>query len=106
MRIKRSIGVMLALAGAFIGTSAPLKKFERQRLVAHLEMTQSWLQDEVAGLSSTQLHFRPTPSAWNIQHERSTSRGATRPAYPAAPRSSLALTASALTVLSSQCQPT
>ena len=39
---------------------------ERQRLVAHLEMTGSWLPDEVSGLSPGQLQFRPAPGAWSI----------------------------------------
>jgi hypothetical protein len=39
---------------------------ERQRLVAHLEMTASWLHNEVAGLSPAQLTFRPASDAWSI----------------------------------------
>jgi hypothetical protein len=53
-------------AGVVVLTAAPLTKLERQRLVAHLGMTESWLADEVRGLSDAQLHFRPTPEAWNI----------------------------------------
>ena len=40
---------------------------ERQRLVAHFEMTESWLADEVSHLSRAQLEFRPSPGAWNIR---------------------------------------
>jgi hypothetical protein len=58
--------IVLALTCASIVTAAPLKKFERQRLIAHLELTQSWLQDEISGLSSAQLQFRPAPSAWSV----------------------------------------
>lgn len=65
MLTKISIGV-LALTCASIVTAAPLKKFERQRLIAHLELTQSWLQDEVAGLSPAQLQFRPAPGSWSV----------------------------------------
>jgi DinB superfamily len=65
MLAKISIGV-LALTCASIVTAVPLKKFERQRLIAHLELTQSWFQDEVAGLSAAQLQFRPAPSAWSV----------------------------------------
>lgn len=43
-----------------------MNKRERQQVVAHLEMTGSWLVDEVAGLSAAQLRFRPAPGAWNI----------------------------------------
>ena len=39
---------------------------ERERLVAHLEMTQSWLTDEVAALSPAQLNFRPAPDRWTV----------------------------------------
>jgi hypothetical protein len=39
---------------------------DRQRLIAHFEMTNGWLADEVAHLSPAQLHFRPTPASWNI----------------------------------------
>lgn len=39
---------------------------DRQRLIAHFEMTESWLADEVSHLSPAQLHFRPTPTSWSI----------------------------------------
>ena len=39
---------------------------DRQRLLAHLEMTESWLATEVAGLSDAQRTFRPSPDAWTI----------------------------------------
>jgi phage pi2 protein 07 len=39
---------------------------DRQRLVAHLEMTESWLLSELAGLSDQQLRFRMTPESWTI----------------------------------------
>lgn len=38
---------------------------DRQRLLAHLEMTESWLADEVSQLSPQQLAFRPGPKSWN-----------------------------------------
>jgi uncharacterized damage-inducible protein DinB len=46
--------------------AAPLTAMERQRLIAHLEMTSTWLLDEVAGLSQAQLNFRRAPEAWTI----------------------------------------
>lgn len=46
--------------------AASLTDLERQRLIAHLEMTGRWVVDEVSGLSSAQLAFRPAPEAWNI----------------------------------------
>ena len=39
---------------------------ERQRLIAHFEMTSAWLESEVAGLSKDQLAFRPTPESWSV----------------------------------------
>jgi len=39
---------------------------ERDHLVAHLEMTQSWLAAEVSGLSDAQLKFRPALGKWTI----------------------------------------
>ncbi len=46
--------------------AASLTELERQHLVAHLEMTESWLVDEVSGLSPVQLEFRPAPGSWTI----------------------------------------
>lgn len=52
-------------------TVAPLagdamKPDERQRLIAHLEMTESWLVSELEGLSAEQLKFRAAPDTWSI----------------------------------------
>jgi hypothetical protein len=66
MPSKNLAGAVITLSCAAIVTAAPLKKVERQHLVAHLELTQSWLQDEVAGLSTTQLGFRPARNAWSV----------------------------------------
>jgi hypothetical protein len=46
--------------------AAHMTELERQRLVAHLEMTGSWLVDEVSGLSRAQLQFRRAPGTWSI----------------------------------------
>ena len=51
---------------AGVSAAAPLTELERQRLVAHLEMTASWLLDEVSDLSPVQLGFRRAPAAWTI----------------------------------------
>ena len=51
---------------AGVSAATPLTELERQRLVAHLEMTASWLLDEVSDLSSAQLGFRRAPAAWTI----------------------------------------
>jgi hypothetical protein len=39
---------------------------ERQRLVAHFEMTEAWLVSEVSGLSDAQLRYRTTPDSWSV----------------------------------------
>jgi hypothetical protein len=39
---------------------------DRQRLLAHLDMTESWLVSELKGLSEAQLRFRIRPDSWSI----------------------------------------
>jgi hypothetical protein len=65
--MRKAIAVVLVLwhFGASV-SAAPLTELERQRLVAHLEMTASWLRDEVSALSPGQLAFRRAPDAWTI----------------------------------------
>jgi len=46
--------------------AAQITDLERERLVAHLETTASWLIDEVSGLSPGQLAFRRAPDTWSI----------------------------------------
>jgi hypothetical protein len=55
--------VLCALAAPAAGE---LTGLERQRLVAHLEMTSRWLADEVSGLSQMQLEFRRTQGSLTI----------------------------------------
>lgn len=43
-----------------------MKDGDRQRLLAHFDMTESWLVSELDGLSQTQLTFRMTPQSWTI----------------------------------------
>ena len=45
---------------------AQLKDGDRQRLLAHFDMTESWLVSELQGLSQAQLKFRMTPESWSI----------------------------------------
>jgi hypothetical protein len=45
---------------------ASMTALERQRLVAHLEMTRDWLIDEIADLSAAQLAFRPAEGEWSV----------------------------------------
>jgi uncharacterized damage-inducible protein DinB len=60
--------VVLAVVLLIAGTrgEASITALERQRLLAHLEMTSAWLLDEVSGLSERQLAFKPSPEAWSI----------------------------------------
>ncbi len=46
--------------------AAPMTKEDRQHVVAHLEMTEAWLADEVSGLSPAQLNFRYAPGKWTV----------------------------------------
>jgi hypothetical protein len=39
---------------------------DRQRLLAHLEMTESWIVTELQGLSDAQLRFPMAPETWSI----------------------------------------
>ena len=61
--------LFIALATALSSASpsaAPMTAGERQRLLAHFEMTGAWLESEVAGLSKAQLTFKATPETWSV----------------------------------------
>lgn len=47
---------------------AELSKGDRQRLLAHLELTEAWIQSEIAELNAKQLAFQTTPEAWSIHN--------------------------------------
>lgn len=57
-------GLLVAAATLSAG---PMTTGERQRLVAHLEMTEAWLVSELQGLSTAQLTFKMSPQSWSIQ---------------------------------------
>jgi hypothetical protein len=57
----------LALVVASAAAAGPMTVGERQRLVAHLEMTEAWLGGEVEGLSDAQLTFKMTPETWSVE---------------------------------------
>lgn len=67
MAIRVLALVCLVLLVPRLAAADPMTAGERQRLVAHLEMTESWLASEVAGLSEAQLSFRPSPTAWSVK---------------------------------------
>jgi DinB superfamily len=56
-----------ALAAPSIVLADPMTAGERQRVLAHFEMTEAWLASETTGLSTAQLTFRMTPDSWSIQ---------------------------------------
>jgi hypothetical protein len=67
----RSIVVGLAVWSVMSSAGAPLmaeplKDGDRQRLLAHFDMTESWLASELHGLSTAQLTFRMSPDSWSI----------------------------------------
>ena len=66
MRIVMASVIPLMLFSVGTSFAAPLTMQERQRLIAHLDMTASWLTDEVSDLSPGQLAFRRAPEAWTI----------------------------------------
>ena len=57
----------LALAVTSSAFAGPMTAGERQRLVAHFEMTESWLDSEVQGLSDAQRKFKMTPESWSVE---------------------------------------
>ena len=66
MRRSFLAGMFLNLTVVVGSAEPPITDLERQRLVAHLEMTGSWLEDEVRGLSTAQATFRPARNSWTI----------------------------------------
>lgn len=64
MRLSALVLALLVGTGSLFADE--LSPGDRQRLVAHLEMTESWLASELGGLSQAQLSFRMTPESWSI----------------------------------------
>ena len=56
----------LLLAATVSPVAVEITELDRQRLVAHLEMTASWFLGEVSSLSPAQLGFRRAPGTWTI----------------------------------------
>jgi len=68
MRTIRHLSLAaLMLLGSAQAAAAQITPTERERLVAHLEMTAAWFLDEVSSLSPAQLDFKPAPRAWSIR---------------------------------------
>lgn len=62
-----SVIATLLIASATALESGSMTAGDRQRLLAHLEMTEAWIVSETDGLSNAQLTFRMTPDSWSIQ---------------------------------------
>jgi len=60
------LAALLLLSPAAPTRAGELTPGDRQRLVAHLDMTEGWLVSELAGLSKAQLTFKMTPESWSI----------------------------------------
>jgi hypothetical protein len=65
MRLAFATVVVTLVATA--AAAGPMTPGERQRLVAHFEMTEAWLDDEVKNLSDAQLKFKMTPTSWTVE---------------------------------------
>ena len=61
-----ALAAVVVLAPAVVH-AGPMTPGERQRLLAHLEMTEDWLVGELNGLSYKQLTFKMTPESWSIK---------------------------------------
>lgn len=59
-------GAVVILLAATDAAAGPMTAGERQRLLAHLEMTERWLVDETSSLSAGQLTFRSAPDTWSV----------------------------------------
>ena len=60
------LAILAVWGSAASPVAAQMNDLERQRLVAHMEMTAGWLIDEVAVLSDAQFRFQPAPDRWSI----------------------------------------
>jgi hypothetical protein len=59
------VAFVIVLAGTVVDAQQ-MTATERQRLVAHLEMTGDWLVDEISGLTPAQLAYKRSPEEWSI----------------------------------------
>jgi uncharacterized damage-inducible protein DinB len=66
MTTLSKLASFVSIATALPLLAAPITQVEREHLIAHLEMTQTWLIDEVSPLSVSQLSYRPASDKWTI----------------------------------------
>ncbi len=60
------LALVLAASLPAASSAEGISTGDRQRLLAHLEMTEQWLVSELKGLSEAQLRFRMKPESWSI----------------------------------------
>jgi hypothetical protein len=60
------LALLLALSAPAALSAEGITAGDRQRLLAHLQMTEAWLVSELKGLSEAQLRFRMKPESWTI----------------------------------------
>jgi hypothetical protein len=61
-----SVTIVLSIVLRAAVSAEGMTSGDRQRLLAHLEMTESWVVSEVEPLSEAQLRFRLAPDTWSI----------------------------------------
>jgi hypothetical protein len=64
--IKLMTALLLSASLAPPSSAQGLQAGDRQRLLAHFEMTEAWLVSELEGLSDQQLKFHRTAETWSI----------------------------------------
>ena len=65
MKTMFSVGLATIFSGHLL-MGAGMTQRDREHLVAHLQMTETWLIDEVSPLSAEQWNFRTAPDRWTI----------------------------------------
>lgn len=74
-----AIVLFAAFISAFIPAGDGISKKDRDNAVAYLKETKQFLKNEIAGLSETQLNWKPADSVWSIancvEHIAATEKG-------------------------------
>ena len=60
------VAVTIVSIGVPANARQSMTAVERQRLVAHLDMTGQWFIDEITDLTPAQLQFKPSKAQWSI----------------------------------------
>ena len=64
----KRLAIAVCTLSLCVGTASAegMTKLDREHVIAHLQLTESWLADEVSGLSPAQLNYRYAPGKWTI----------------------------------------